>query len=199
MLGIGHSGGISSILIPGSGEPNFDALEANPFQTKQQRREAEVKSLLEKVSPELISLDPSKVGDVNVSAVMDSIEDMNKKLFIKPRKVDFEPRHKMKGKGGTAKKFHIKRTVQDEEMRVKKTLFLIFSFLQNRLIFVFSEGPQETGGCRLRGATRGKAEEEEAAEERLGQAEIITLRLRHGTRAQGCMSDIRIYLQNKRA
>ncbi len=117
VLGVGHAGGITSLLIPGSGEPNFDALEANPYQTKQQRREAEVKALLEKINPELISLDPSRLGDVNQGALADSIEERNKKLFIKPRKVDFEPRHKMKGKGGTAKKFHIKRTVQEQEMR----------------------------------------------------------------------------------
>ena len=42
----------------------------------------------------------------------------NKMLSLKPSQIDFEPRSKSKGKKGTAKMFHIKRTVKDEERRV---------------------------------------------------------------------------------
>ena len=63
-MGIGHSGGISSILVPGSGEANFDTYVANPFETIKQRREAEVHSLLAKLQPESIVLDPKQIGVV---------------------------------------------------------------------------------------------------------------------------------------
>ncbi|XP_020222147.1 probable U3 small nucleolar RNA-associated protein 7 [Cajanus cajan] len=64
VLGIGHSMGWSSILIPGAGEPNFDSWVANPFETNKQRREKEIRSLLDKLPPETIMLDPSKIGTV---------------------------------------------------------------------------------------------------------------------------------------
>ncbi|CAN8269496.1 unnamed protein product [Cochlearia groenlandica] len=67
VLGIGHSMGWSSILIPGSGEPNFDSWVANPFETSKQRREKEVHSLLDKLPPETIMLDPSKIGGMRPS------------------------------------------------------------------------------------------------------------------------------------
>ncbi|MCO5561264.1 hypothetical protein L7F22_014885 [Adiantum nelumboides] len=63
-MGIGHSGRLSSILVPGAGEANFDTYVANPFETVKQRQEAEVHLLLDKLQPEMIVLDPKQIGSV---------------------------------------------------------------------------------------------------------------------------------------
>ncbi|KAI6121126.1 BING4CT-domain-containing protein [Pisolithus sp. B1] len=64
ILTIGHHAGLSSILVPGSGEPNFDSAEADPFENKKARREREVKGLLDKIQPDMITLDPDFVGSL---------------------------------------------------------------------------------------------------------------------------------------
>ena len=114
ILGIGHASGFSSILVPGCGEPNYDALEANPYQNKKQRREAEVKALLEKIPAELITLNPRDLAEVNVDKLQQTIDERNAKMYLKPTKIEFEPKNKSRGRTGTVKRFHIKRTVQEE-------------------------------------------------------------------------------------
>ena len=65
VLGCGHTNGVSSIIVPGAGEPNFDSFENNPFINNKQRREQEVQGLLNKLSHEMIGLDASFVGQVD--------------------------------------------------------------------------------------------------------------------------------------
>ncbi|KAG8221747.1 WD40-repeat-containing domain protein [Butyriboletus roseoflavus] len=64
ILTVGHNAGLSSLLVPGSGEPNMDSSEADPFEDKKRRQEREVKGLLDKIQPDMISLDPDFVGSL---------------------------------------------------------------------------------------------------------------------------------------
>jgi U3 small nucleolar RNA-associated protein 7 len=68
ILAIGHSRGISSLLVPGSGEPNFDSAEADVYESHTRRREREVRGVLEKIRPELITMDTDFLGRVNEGA-----------------------------------------------------------------------------------------------------------------------------------
>ena len=72
-----------------------------------------------------------------------SIDEKKNKPYLKPTKVDFEPKNKTKGKSGTVKRFHIKRTVQEEQKWVSSysyyldCLYLFFIKFYFRLTFDF--------------------------------------------------------------
>jgi U3 small nucleolar RNA-associated protein 7 len=55
ILTIGHKNGIENIVVPGSGDPVYDSMEVTPFMNKKQRRELEVKRLLEKIPYDMIA------------------------------------------------------------------------------------------------------------------------------------------------
>jgi U3 small nucleolar RNA-associated protein 7 len=74
-LGIGSTQGFSSILVPGCGEANFDGLEQNPFRTKAQRREHEVKALLEKIPSELITMNTRDIVNVDLDRLETKLQE----------------------------------------------------------------------------------------------------------------------------
>ncbi|XP_011145318.1 WD repeat-containing protein 46 [Harpegnathos saltator] len=114
VLGISTANEFSSLLVPGSAEANYDAFEVNPFQNKQQRRETEVKTLLEKIQPEFITLDSTDITEVDVPTLKDKVEAKKNLSYIKPKPIDFKPRHtRAKGKGGTAKIIKTKKILKD--------------------------------------------------------------------------------------
>eukprot|EP00931_Biecheleriopsis_adriatica_P036345 TRINITY_DN20939_c1_g1_i1.p1 TRINITY_DN20939_c1_g1~~TRINITY_DN20939_c1_g1_i1.p1 ORF type:complete len:616 (+),score=186.28 TRINITY_DN20939_c1_g1_i1:51-1850(+) len=66
---VGHTDGFGSLIVPGAGKANFDSFEANPFETKNQRREREVQTLLEKLQPDSIMLNPDRIGQIDRQVV----------------------------------------------------------------------------------------------------------------------------------
>ena len=111
VLGIGHSGGFSSILIPGSGEANYDTFEANPFATVKQRHEGEVRQLLEKL-PETIVIDPNFIGRVQRPAQIDV--DADRELEASANSKDSsetkeKEKHRAKGRNSSLKRYLRKR------------------------------------------------------------------------------------------
>ncbi|KAJ7303330.1 hypothetical protein JRQ81_012272 [Phrynocephalus forsythii] len=118
VLGVGHEEGFVSLLVPGAGEPNFDALESNPFRSKKQRQEWEVKALLEKIPAELISLDPGQLGAVDAISLEQRHKERVERLGFDPQaKKKFIPRKRMKGRDSASGRLRRKTKVAAEEQR----------------------------------------------------------------------------------
>ncbi|MBN3308772.1 WDR46 protein, partial [Amia calva] len=118
VLGIGHGDGFTSMIVPGAGEPNFDGLDSNPFRSVKQRQEWEVKALLEKIQPELIGLEPAKLGEVDKATWDVRHQERVERLGFDPlAKEKFKPRMKTKGRSSSANVEKRKKKVAHEDQR----------------------------------------------------------------------------------
>lgn len=102
VVGIGHSKGFSSVVVPGVGEANYDSFENNMFADKKQRQEQEVRSLMDKLRPEMIQLNPEEIGGVerDKKNIMMEKRDLSAAADQKPKK----EKKKARGRNKISKK-----------------------------------------------------------------------------------------------
>lgn len=125
VLGLVHDNGYSSILVPGSGIANFDAYEANPFETSKQRRERQIHGLLEKLDPQTISLKIDTIGDIDTAAPEvreQETKEMMEAQIEQMRKQEKKAKKKMRGKNKIGNKMASSTRQQHEAIRESNKL-----------------------------------------------------------------------------
>jgi len=120
-LGIGVVNGFSSIVVPGAGEANFDTFEVNVYQTKNQRKQAEVVKLLDKIPADSITLDPTIIGTIDQASkeVIESERTAEKEEAERKKDKNKKKHEKQRGRSSTGNERKQKASIYDDKTRDK--------------------------------------------------------------------------------
>jgi U3 small nucleolar RNA-associated protein 7 len=124
VLCLGHTHGVSSIVVPGSGEPNFDTFENNPYANPKQRRESEIQSLMTKISHEMIGLDAAFVGTVDKDKDTLRIEQQTMFANANAKVLEKKERNRKRGKNKISAKLRRrqKNVVDAQTIKLRDSL-----------------------------------------------------------------------------
>eukprot|EP00177_Eucheuma_denticulatum_P000886 GFKZ01001603.1.p1 GENE.GFKZ01001603.1~~GFKZ01001603.1.p1 ORF type:complete len:566 (-),score=81.58 GFKZ01001603.1:1384-3012(-) len=111
MLAVCHQEGMDTMVVPGAGEATFDSRAPNPYETQKQRRESEVRTLLDKLPKESIALDVSFVGGIekDPAARLKEIRDRAREANEKKLKKNADKK-RAKGRNKISKRLRRKQT-----------------------------------------------------------------------------------------
>ncbi|GAW25384.1 putative BING4CT domain-containing protein [Rosellinia necatrix] len=97
----------------------MDVMEVNPFETVKERQDNEVRGLLNKLQPEMIALDPTFIGNLDLRS--EEQRQAERDLDAKPTDVETEIRKKARGKNSALRRYLRKQRAKNiiDEKRLK--------------------------------------------------------------------------------
>ena len=121
---VGLESGIASAVVPGAGEANLDSTIATPFATAKWRQESEVRSLLDKLPPEMITLDPDgpiRVGQKDPNFVSKKKIHDNVKIVKNNKVKDEKPKKRtsIEQKLQMMKEEYNKKMIEEKKAKLK--------------------------------------------------------------------------------